>query len=936
MKRLNLLLIWMVFIPAVFAQNADKYFADKYYYLAIEAYKNEVDKTPKSYLNLAKSYFAVKNYAEAKIAMQKYLDNYATADKEYAKWFIDMMNRADYAVPMKPVAGLVNTSGKESVPRISADGKILYFKAVDRAGGLGGEDIWYSVKQDDGTWGKPYLFTDLCTNSHETLYSMNADGNLAILFGNYQGSFGSGDLFYSVKTGTGWSMPCNLGGVINTSSWEAQATISPDGKVLVYVTENKLPGHVGGYDLYMSRLTDKGWTKPVNLGSKINTKESEIRPSFASDGKTLYFSSDGHPAFGGYDIFMSRRLDDTYTSWTTPVNLGRYINTLQDDEDVSVNTEGTIGYTVKSDEYGAPGGYDIFQFVMPDAARPEQTITLFGRVVNEKDSAAAVNLNFTSLSTKKLFKVVPSDKDSGKYTVYLPFDKYLMEINMKGYLYLSDTIDLSNPDNFVPKRNIREVFGEPTNTKVTALNAKLNEYTARLNSLQLIDNFDTKAVFNQYDSLLNDYTTAITEYKTLIAQSKYKWLSDEKKFVDVEKNLKVQRATAGATFKLDNIFFDLGKATIKDASIPSLDNLYEILKKNDISIELGGHSDSIGSEETNLRLSQDRVNSVRNYLVNKGISGDRIVAQGYGETKPVASNSTEEGRAQNRRVEVKIIEKPVGREGVQQTLVDVKDVKKENTPTITSAQQNLSGTEMLQYLKNAAKLGGLPDDSPCSDNYKPKSTVINTTPTTNKKSTKPWINTGKSTAWLNTNQFDRDDYSLKPFSLGISNFNSMDLIDSKWGIDMTFANRKKLESRGKVHENMLTFFPKNDSLNYGAGYQYLNFTSLKKLIALPIGFVWGVEGKYFNINDNSGNAYNTGLITIPVGLKALINIGSFNISPEAYTHIAIVSAKAEKDAGFNSSYFTLGASARWKFLYGGLNYSAGAQKYVQLKLGVTL
>ncbi len=933
MKRLKLLLVWMVFIPALFAQNADKYFADKYYYLAIEAYKNEVDKTPKSYLNMAKSYFAVKNYAEAKIAMQKYLDNYATADKEYAKWFIEMMNRADYAVPMKPIAGLVNTSGKESVPRISADGKVLYFKSVDRAGGLGGEDIWYSVKQDDGTWGKPILFTDLCTDSHETLYSMNADGNLAIMFGNYEGSFGGGDLFYSVKTASGWSVPCNLGGTINTSNWEAQATISPNGKALIFVTDNKLAGQMGSNDLFVSRLTDKGWTKPTNLGSVINTKESEIRPSFASDGKTLYFSSDGHKGFGGYDIFMSRCLNDDYTSWTTPVNLGRYINTLQDDEDVSVNTEGTLGYTVKSDEYGAPGGYDIFQFVMPDAARPEQTITLFGRVVNEKDSAAAVNLNFTNLTTKKLYKVVPSDKDSGKYTVYLPFDKYLMEVNMKGYLYLSDTIDLSNPDNFIPKRNIREILGEQANAKVTALNAKLNEYTARLNSLQLIDNYDTKAVFNQYDSLLNDYTTAITDYKSIIAQSKYKWLSDEKKFVDVEKNLKVQRATAGATFKLDNIFFDLGKATIKDASLPSLDNLYEILKKNDISIELGGHSDSIGSEETNLRLSQERVNSVRNYLVNKGIAGDRIVAQGYGETKPVVSNSTEEGRAQNRRVEVKIIEKPVGREGVQQTLVDVKDVKKENTTTISTAQQNLTGTEMLQYLKNAAKLGGLPDDSPCSDNYKPKSTVINTT-TTKNKSTKPWINTGKSTAWINFDQFDKDDYNLKPFSVGISNFNVSDFDNSKWGFDMTFANRKKLESRGKVHETMLTFMPKSGNLNFGAGYQYLNFTSLKKLIALPIGFVWGIEAKAFSI-DNGGTPAYTGLLTIPVGAKALVNIGDFNISPEAYWHIALIPTAAEQNLSGKSTYMTIGASARWKFIYGGLNISSGQEDYMQLKLGVT-
>ena len=469
---------------------------------------------------------------------------------------------------------------------------------------------------------------------------MNTDGKLAILFENYPGICGSGDLFFSVNTSSGWSSPCNLGGMINTNQWEAQATISPDGKVLVYVTENKLQGHVGGYDLYMSRLTTDGWTKPVNLGNIINTKDSEIRPSFASDGKTLYFSSDGHKSFGGYDIFMSRCLDDSYTKWSEPINLGRYINTLQDDEDISVNSEGTIGYTVKDSEVGAPGKNDIFQFVLPDAVRPEQTITLFGKVKNEKDSAAAVNIRFTSLTKNELIKVVPSDILTGSFLVYLPFDKYLMEINMKGFLYYSEFLDLSNPGDFIPKKGILEILGESTSMRIAELNIALENYNNQLRELYTQNGYETKLIFSRYDSLLNLATETLEDYKMLISKSKYEWLSQEKKFEDIEKNIKVQRATAGASFKLENIFFDLGKATIKPESLPSLDELYNVLQKNDINIELGGHTDSIGSEDANLKLSQDRVNSVMNYLVNKGISENRIDAIGYGESVPVVSNST--------------------------------------------------------------------------------------------------------------------------------------------------------------------------------------------------------------------------------------------------------------------------------------------------------
>lgn len=943
----TLIICFLLLSTATFAQG-DRYFKNKQYSVAIAAYTEEVNAKPEKYLQLAKSYFGVKNFPAAIAAMESYKTKFPKGDIVYANWFLEMLKRNDSESPMQLVKGAINTSGSESVPRISADGNRLYFKSIDRAGGMGGEDIWYSDKLTDGTWDSPVLFSQLSTESHETLYSMSADGRVVILFGNYPGTFGNGDLFYSVKTANGWSSPCNLGGAINTKGWEAQATISPDGKTLVFVSNSKMAGQVGGYDLYFSQLTDKGWTKPANLGKGLNTSKGEIRPAFGADGKTLYFSSDGHKGFGESDIFMTRRLDDSWTNWTEPINLGRYINTLQDDEDISVNNTGTIGYTVKDSEVGAPGDYDIFQFVMPEIARPEQTIKLYGFVSNEKDSASAVNLRITNLRTNMLQTVVPSLIGDGSYTVNLPFEKYLLEINMKGFLYYSEEIDLSDPSKFLPKYNIRERIGADAQQKLEELTAKVDGYNKQLHDLNTSTSYDLKGLFASYQELFDNYNVSVADLKKLIAERKYAWLSEETKYVDVLKNFKVQRATKGATFKLDNIFFDLGKATFKSESTPSLDNLNNILVKNAISIELGGHSDSIGSNESNLLLSQERVNSVKRYLVNKGIADDRIFAVGYGEEKPVVSNDTEEGRAKNRRVEVKIIDKNTyGREGIEQDLVEKKaDVKE--TVIVPEVIQDF---DLLSKLQKAAKMGGLPAGSPCDDspqniNVKPTKYKAYKIKSPKKTSNKKGLNFGSSTYGgsgsgyssglnLSSEQFEDDDYIYKPFNVGVENFSNLEY-PSISGFNVRFVNRKKLESRGKVSENNISFFPKSGNMDFGAGYQYLSFNSIKEWSSLPVGFVWGLEAKYFMMKDINGDANVSGYVGIPVGLKGLINIAGIVLSPDVYYHFALVSPEAEKNIGINSNYLGFGANARWKFIYGGVHLNTGKSiNYLGIRAGVS-
>lgn len=908
-------------LSSIVSAQGDKYFKDKQYKMAVVAYEVEVGSKPEKYLSLAKSYFGAKDYKNAVVAMENYKSKYPKGDTAYANWFITMLKRNDSEVPMRPLEGAVNTSGEEAVPRISSNGKRLYFKGVDRTGGFGGEDIYYSDKLADGTWGAPVLFKELSSTSHETMYAMSSDGNVVILFGNYPGSFGGGDLFYSVKTADGWSFPCNLGGAINTAKWEAQGSISPDGKTLVFVTGNTLANHVGSYDLYISSLTETGWSKPVNLGPKVNTKSNETRPAFAADGKTLYFSSNGHQGFGGTDIFMTRRLDDSWSNWSEPVNLGRYINTLNNDEDLSVNTAGTIGYTVKEDELGAPGSSDIFQFVMPEIARPEQTITLYGFTTNEKDSAAAVNMRFFDIAGNKVQTVVPSFQGDGSYSVNLPFKKFLMEINMKGFLYYSEEIDLTDPSKYLPKKTIRDKIDGVSQRKLDSIGNLLQQYSTQMQALNASNSADIKGTFEQYEVLKDKYEVAIHQMELIIADKKYAWLAEEKKYVDVRKDFKLQRATAGASFKLDNIFFDLGKATLKDESRPALDNLVEILVKNPIAIELGGHTDSIGSDENNMKLSQDRVNSVRNYLLQKGIADSRVTAVGYGETKPEMSNATEAGRAKNRRVDVKIIDnRPKGQEGTEKDLVEKKEEKKNEPVVIEKISQDF---DMLSTLQTAAKLGGLPTGSECGE----KRIASNSGYTPTKKG-------GGSSNNLSSSEFDKGDYIFKVFNPGVENFKYKEM-PGVLGINVRFSKLKNFESNGTVNEHNFTYFLGADSVKSGFGYQFFRFRSFKSLITLPIGIIYGLEGRALLYNPvlAPGSTETFGHLGIPVGLRGLLKVKGIVIAPDVYYHFALLSPKA---SAFKANYIVAGATARWKFVYGGLNMNIGSSvNYLGFRAGVS-
>jgi outer membrane protein OmpA-like peptidoglycan-associated protein len=330
--------------------------------------------------------------------------------------------------------------------------------------------------------------------------------------------------------------------------------------------------------IFESTLSDSGyWSVPVKLSDTINTQGKEECPFIAPDNQTLYFCSDGHPGFGGTDIFMSRRLPNG--RWGTPVNLGSPINTSKNETGISIDPNGKLAY-FSSDRAGGYGGMDIYSFVLPDSMRPQQVTYMKGKVYDVNTSQPLIAyFTLIDLETGKVISESTSRPVDGTFLVCLPINKnYALNVSRKGYLFYSD-------------------------------------------------NFSLKDVKATYD---------------------HPFL----------KNVPLQPIDTGATIVLNNIFFPTNKYDLKPESEVELAKLISFLKSNPtIKIQLSGHTDNQGTPQSNIILSENRAKAVYNYLIAHTIDAARLTYKGYGQTRPVATNDTPEGRQLNRRTEMKIIAK---------------------------------------------------------------------------------------------------------------------------------------------------------------------------------------------------------------------------------------------------------------------------------------
>ncbi|MFC1837452.1 OmpA family protein [Thermodesulfobacteriota bacterium] len=538
-------------------------------------------------------------------------DSAAAVYKKYKVNFPGMAERFDKIISLLeaglenlqnyPVRGGVNTRGSEFRPVITADSQTLYFTR-NRGEDAGGEDIYSATRKLRG-WNKAdNIGPPVSTESHEMILGVSAGNNKITLMGNYPDSFGRGDIFYAEKGKKCWSEIKHYPGPINTEYFDSDAMLPADGRTILFVSDR--PGNIGSFheketlfhgsyagntDIYVYTETASGEGRLINLGAAVNTPFAEYSPYLHADGRTLYFSSEGHHGLGGLDVFMTFREDkSSWTDWSEPVNLGKEVNGPYNDWGFQITTEGDLAYystaekksgcwdgDIASPQTGC-GPSDIFATQLPAAARPLVAAAVFGKVMDPDRNPLEADIVWNNLSMNEPAGIAKSDPGTGDYYIVLPGgSKYGYSAEKEGYMGASETLDFTN----------------------------IKMYTEY-----------------QHDIILYPIDKLIEEAIAL---------------------------------RMNNIFFDFDKSTLRPESYHELNRWVEMFNKYPaLNAEIHGHTCWIGTDAYNQGLSERRAASVVRYLVSQGVAENRLSRIGFGETKPAESNETRKGREFNRRVEI--------------------------------------------------------------------------------------------------------------------------------------------------------------------------------------------------------------------------------------------------------------------------------------------
>lgn len=528
---------------------------------------------PRLYYGFAECQLNTGDYPHALENLNLFLTGYKGNDKgfiqkakKYQQDCIFSIQAVKSPQPYEPVnlGPKINSAYRDYFPALTADGETLIFsRNID-----GNEDFYISRKINQA-WDTPVPLSSTINTKefNEGAQSLSPDGQYLFFTGcNRPNGLGRCDIYVSHKEGNNWGVPFNLGAPVNSSYWESQPAISPDGSTLYFVSNR--PGGQGGYDIWKSNLNAEGyWDQPVNLGPEINTPYDENTPFLHPDGKTLYFSSDGWPGLGNKDIFLSRM--NASGTWDKPVNLGYPINTFNEETGLIVSPDGKealFSSTLK----GGYGDMDIYQFKLPEDKRPMPVTYVKGRVKDKQSGQFLESrVQVVSLSDKKGVYNDYTSKETGDFMAVMPLGgDYAFNVSADGYAFYSEHYELNQP-----------IMNQPFVIEIA-----------------------------------------------------------------------LEKLKVGTNIVMKNIFFNTNAYVLLPSSLTELATLTELLKNNPgIHIEIQGHTDNVGNDQQNEKLSVNRAKAVYDQLIADKIDPERLTFKGYGETRPIAGNDTETSRKQNRR-----------------------------------------------------------------------------------------------------------------------------------------------------------------------------------------------------------------------------------------------------------------------------------------------
>jgi outer membrane protein OmpA-like peptidoglycan-associated protein/tetratricopeptide (TPR) repeat protein len=550
------------------------------------------DDIPEAYFHLGKLAYTTNQKCDAINYFKKFLtyqgdfDTLFTEAKMLMKWSEEICELINNPVPFNPkIVKGISSQLDDYLVSLSPDNEIAYYTRKTKDFQISGyksepafqEKFYYSYRIADNVFdnGKemPYPFNrneneggaTITGNNKELIYTVCKMVTSPRQYYNC-------DLYSSKNIKGYWTDIVPLERVNRPDTWESMPSVTADGKELYFVSNR--PGGVGGYDIYKSFKDENGeWSEPINLGEPINTPGDEKSPFIHTDTRTLYFSSNGRPGMGGYDIYYVKLNDDNEKLEVK--NIGYPINTENDEVGFIVSIDGKYGYfssnNIKNESIG---GMDFYYFSLYNEAKPEEVILVKGNLKSDdttKPIKATVQIK--SMESKRI-TFIPVDEDGDYVASLLKNEDYLLTIKGEDIVYQSTYV------------------------------AAKDSITAPVIKLEM----------------------------------------------------EVQPIEVGKHYRLHNIYFAFNSADILANSQKVLDEFIVFLNDHPtLQIGIEGHTDNVGSDEFNLILSENRAKAVYNYLVNNGIDANRLQYKGFGESSPIATNDTEEGRAMNRRTEFVIL-----------------------------------------------------------------------------------------------------------------------------------------------------------------------------------------------------------------------------------------------------------------------------------------
>ena len=435
------------------------------------------------------------------------------------------------------------------------------------------------------------------------------------------------DLVITKKDSLGhWQKPESISPNVNSEFNEGTCSISADGRQLIFTSCLGRKGF-GNCDLFQSLKVGGIWSQPLNMGPQINSAAWESQPSLSADGRVLYFLSDRKGGLGNRDIYVSHQIEPN--KWTKAENLGPKINTSYDEISPFVHANGRTLFFAANGRLGF-GGYDLFTSEKENGEWQEPIN--FGYPVNNHEDQ--FSLFITADGKRGYYSHEEGSKNtSGKiYEITVP-----------------EELQIKFRSNYVKGKVRDRKSGLPLNARIELYNVVTNEFVSFVNS----------------DSISGEYLMVLTqgsEYGLFVNKKDYVFQSlnfnyeSEINIEPVVVNVFLDRVTVGAISVLKNIFFEFDKYDLQDKSKTELEKMVRFLTENPlIKIEIGGHTDNDGSPAYNLKLSQNRAQSVASYLLQYGIDIKRISQKGYGADRPIQPNDSEENKQANRRIEFKIL-----------------------------------------------------------------------------------------------------------------------------------------------------------------------------------------------------------------------------------------------------------------------------------------